>query len=182
MAALHHDRFTGPFRVAKRLLQQLRRVAFRNDHTVEVETCAVTPILVRRPGVAVAAAMFAALVHVHAPRERQVRWIDLVQDGPRVLYQVAGGPPVLIHRLVDALPVQHPVLALQGAVLHLLRGTTTLDSVSVRQHVQEIGAACRSVTFQRMAMAIFADLFFTDHEARCPRSFPAGPFLWLLGP
>jgi hypothetical protein len=69
-----------PFGMHQEFAEQLRRVDLYYNFSLEVKTGAISPILMRIPGIAVNASMFAAGVGIHAVVHAYIGTVDLVDD------------------------------------------------------------------------------------------------------
>jgi hypothetical protein len=91
-------------------------VLFDDDLSFEVETGAIAPVFMSIPGITVGAAMFAALVGVHAIPHAYVGAVHFVDDPFGIFFQVLGGA-IGLHPFIDRLDMFFDPFVFQKPVL-----------------------------------------------------------------
>ena len=124
--AAERDDLRVPIAGRQALVQQLSRVLFDHDHALKVHPCAVAPVGMGVPGIAVCAAMFAPpLVSVDAVYEGDIRTVVAAEDvfGKHLQVACAVGLSIfLFQSAVFAVGVVYVVLKGLESVVRVVLG------------------------------------------------------------
>ena len=88
--ARHDDRFRHPLRPREKRPQQRRRVVLDHDSRFEIQAGVEAQILMRRPGIAVRAAVGAAAIGIQAIAKRNIGTVVFRDDGLRLIGEILG--------------------------------------------------------------------------------------------